>query len=105
MGRLAIRGELDLAPAFLWLSPIAFWAKNEACLAPLEEESEPWPGLCTEVLPRRGGRAPRAFREGSALARLGVWAAHRFLTLCNILALSLRRSVSKPLAVPAVGHL
>lgn len=64
-----------------------------------------WRPQSTEVeVSVQGGRAPSAFREGSARARPGVWAAHWFLTLCNILALSLRRSVSKPLAVPAVGH-
>ena len=65
-----------------------------------------WRPQSTEVeVSVQGGRAPSAFREGSAHARPGVWAAHWFVTLCNILALSLRRSVSKPLAVPAVGHL
>lgn len=36
---------------------------------------------------------------------LGPWAAHWCLTLCNILALSLRRSVSKLFDVPALGCL
>ena len=74
VGRLAIRGELDLAPAFLWLSPIAFWAKNEACLAPLEEESEPWPGLCTEVEVTQAGRqgSPRLQRGFSARSSWGL---------------------------------
>lgn len=44
-GMFAIRGELDSAPVFLWISPITFWAKNEACLAPLKEKSELWPGV------------------------------------------------------------
>ena len=50
-----------------------------------------WHPQSTEVeVSVQGGRAPSAFREGSAHARPGVWAAHWFLTLCNILALSLR---------------
>lgn len=41
----AIRGELDSARVFLWISRIIFWAKNEACLAPFKEKSKLWPGV------------------------------------------------------------